>query len=249
MLERELAELRVEWPETPDVAGAIAGRLAAPPPRRAWLARPAWQLAVAAAALLIAIAMAVPPTRAAVLELLGLKGVRIEHREPSPSRFGSGLVLGDPVTLEQARRRAGFPLRVPAAVGRPDSVYLDDHPAFGTRVDLVYRARPGLPRASTTGAGLLVTELRATVSPVIQKTIGSATRFEQLEVGGDPAYFFSGREHGFAYVPSPSPDQMQFEDQRLAGNTLLVERSDGVLLRIEGRISRDEAVRIALSVR
>ena len=40
-----------------------------------------------------------------------------------------------------------------------------------------------------------------------------------------------------------------FEDQRLAGNTLLVERADGLLLRIEGRISRDQAVRIAESMR
>jgi hypothetical protein len=248
MLDRELAELRIEWPETPDIAGAVAARLAAPAPRRPWWAmRPAWQLAVAAVALLLAVVMAVPPTRAAVLELLGLKSVRIEHREPQPSAFGSGLVLGDPVTLEQARRRADFPLRVPAELGRPDSVYLDSNPASGTRVDMLYRARPGLPRASTVGAGLLVTEFHATASPVIEKTIGSATRFERLEVGGAQAYFFSGQRHGFAYAPSQG--QITFEDQRLAGNTLLVERQDGVLLRIEGRIGRDKAVAIAESVR
>ena len=248
MLEHELRELEIEWPATPDVAGAIGSRLAAPePPRRWFLARPAWQVAVAAVALVLAVVMAVPPTRAAVLDLLGLRSVRIERREPQPSTFGSGLALGKPVTLELARRRAGFPLRVPADVGRPDAVYIDEHPVSGTRVDLVYRARPGLREASTTGAGLLVTEFRATASPVIQKTIGSATRFEQLEVGGDPAYFFSGREHGFAYVPSQG--QISFESQRLAGNTLLVERRDGVLLRIEGRLTRDRAVAIALSVR
>ena len=42
---------------------------------------------------------------------------------------------------------------------------------------------------------------------------------------------------------------MNFEPQRLAGPTLLVERSDGTLLRIEGKISRDRAVEIAESVR
>jgi hypothetical protein len=40
-----------------------------------------------------------------------------------------------------------------------------------------------------------------------------------------------------------------YEDQRLAGNTLLVERADGLLLRIEGKLDRAEAVRIAESVR
>jgi hypothetical protein len=83
---------------------------------------------------------------------------------------------------------------------------------------------------------------------VIEKTIGNASKFERLRVGGDPAYFISGAQHGFAYVSTESGDPV-FEDQRLAGNTLLVERGDGLLLRIEGRISRDQAVRIAESMR
>ncbi len=250
MLERELEELRVEWPETPDLAAAVTVRLATAPAPRAprrlrWLDRPAWQLGVAVTAALIAVVMAVPPARSAVLEFLGLKSVKIERREPRPSRFGSGLALGEPVTLERARR--SFPVVVPEAVGEPDAVYLAEHPAFGTRVDLLYRARPGLPRASSIGAGLLVTELRATAEPVIEKTIGSTSKLERLTVGGDPAYFISGAEHGFAYVPSPGGNPV-FEDQRLAGTTLLVERSDGLLLRIEGRLSRDQAVRIAESM-
>jgi hypothetical protein len=251
-LELELRELRVEWPETPDLATAVSARLAsAPAPRPArrlsWLDRPAWQLAVAATALVIAVVMAVPPARSAVLDWLGFGSVRIERTEPRPP-FAGGLVLGEPVTLAQARRRAGFPVLVPAAVGEPDAVYLDSDPAVGTRVDLVYRARPGLPSASTTGAGLLVTEFRAIATPVIEKSAGGGARVERLEVGGDPAFFISGAEHGFAYV-DPRTGNTNFENQRLAGNTLLVERSDGVLLRLEGELSRAEAVRIADSVR
>lgn len=230
MLERELAELSIEWPETPDIAAAVAPRLAAAPRRRWFAARPAWQIAVAAVALVIAVLMAVPPTRAAVLDLLGLRSVRIEHREPRPSTFGQRLAVGDPVTLAQARKK--FPVRLPEALGAPTAVYLADDP---TRVDLVYRGGP------------LVTELRATVTPVIQKAIGAATKFERLKVDGDPAYFISGGPHGFAYIPAGTQEPM-FEDQRLAGNTLLVERSDGMLLRIEGKLDRDEAVRIAESV-
>ena len=41
---------------------------------------------------------------------------------------------------------------------------------------------------------------------------------------------------------------MRFEDQRLAGNTLLVERADGLLIRVEGDLTRDRAVAIARSV-
>jgi hypothetical protein len=243
-LELELRELRLEWPETPDIAGAVAGRLAAPPaaPRRWWLGRPGWQLAVAATALIIAVVMAVPPARSAVLDLLGFGSVRIVREEPRPSRFAEGLALGEAVTLERARRR--FPVVVPAAVGRPDAVYLSERPV---RVDLVYRARPGLPSSSNTGAGLLVTEFHAVAEPMIQKTVGSGARVERLTVGGDPAFFISGAEHGFAYLPRDGTGS--FEPGRLAGNTLLVERSDGVLLRIEGDVDRDEAVRIAESAR
>lgn len=235
MLERELAELQVAWPETPDIAAAVGPRLAAPAPRRRWLlARPAWQIAVVAAALVIAVVMAVPPTRAAVLDWLGLRSVKIEHREPRPSTFGSSLQLGTPVTLADAERR--FPVRVPAALGRPDAVYLSENP---TRVDLVYR--------DGTRVGVLVTELRATATPVIEKAIGTASRFERFRLDGDPAYFISGGRHGFAYIPAGSGEP-HFEDARLAGNTLLVERSDGLLLRVEGRLDRDAAVRIARSV-
>jgi hypothetical protein len=244
-LELELRELRIDWPETPDIAGALEGRLATPPARRrrAWFDRPVWQLAVAATALIIAVVMAVPPARSAVLDLLGFSSVRIVREEPRPSRFASGLALGEPVTLEQARRR--FPVLVPEAVGDPDAVYLTEDPSV--RVDLVYRARPGLPASSNTGAGLLVTEFHSVAEPLIEKTVGMGSSVERLTVGGDPAFFISGADHGFAHIQRGSTGA--FEPQRLAGNTLLVDRSDGVLLRVEGELSRDEAVRIAESAR
>ena len=147
------------------------------------------------------------------------------------------VTLGEAVTLETARRRADFPVLVPEAVGRPDGVYVDDAPR---RVDLVYRPRDGLPR-------LLISEFRALATPMIEKTIGEATRIERLTVGDDPAFFITGADHGFAYL-LPS-GQANFETQRLAGPTLLVERSDGVLLRVEGELTREQAVRIAESVR
>jgi hypothetical protein len=235
MLERELAELQIAWPETPDIAAAVRPRLAAPAPRRRWLlVRPAWQIAIVAVALVIAVVMAVPPTRAAVLDWLGLRTVKIEHREPQPSTFGSALQLGTPVTLTEAQRQ--FPVGLPAALGRPGGVYVSENP---TRVDLVYRRGNRV--------GVLVTELRATATPVIEKAVGSATRFERFRVDGDPAYFIAGARHGFAYIPAGT-NEPAFEQARLAGNTLLVERADGLLLRVEGRLNRDAAVRIARSV-
>jgi hypothetical protein len=240
-LDRELRELRVVWPDTPDLAAAVASRLEGAPAARRfeW---PGWRIAIAIAAALIAVVMAVPPARSAILEWLGFASAPIERAEPEPSRFGGGLQLGRAVTLAEARELADFPLVVPADLGPPDAVYFSSTPV--PRVDFVYRPRPGLPRASATGAGLLVTQFRAIASPVIEKTAGEQTTIERLTVGGDPAFFLSGAEHGFAYV---SRARTEFEEGRLAGNTLLVERRDGVLLRLEGELSREEAARIAAS--
>jgi hypothetical protein len=234
-LELELRSLDVEWPQTPDLASAVQERLAAPPPRRSWFARPAWQLAVAATALIIAVTMAIPPARAAVLDWLGFGSVRITREEP-PSNLGHELVLGDPVTLERARE--AFPVLVPSELGDPDAVYLYDHALFGPRIDLVYGSRD---------PELLVTEFRAVTEPVIEKTLGTGAKVERLTVDGDPAFFISGAPHGFAYL-NPDTGDANFEEQRLAGNTLLVERSDGVLVRLEADFTRDRAVEIAESL-
>jgi hypothetical protein len=246
-LELELRELRIEWPETPDITSSVQGRLVAPPRRRSWLAaRPAWQLAIASVAVVIAVVMAIPPARAAVLDWLGFSSVRITREEPRAPFAPQRLALGDRVSLEQARE--SFPVLVPEAVGEPDAVYVEEHPAMGPRVDLVYGGRGDLPTFSHTGVGLLITEFRAVASPYIEKSAGMGAMVERLTVDGDPAFFISGAPHGFAYTV-PDTDNTNFEEQRLAGNTLLVDRSDGILLRIEGDISRDRAVEIAESMR
>jgi hypothetical protein len=93
--------------------------------------------------------------------------------------------------------------------------------------------------------GLLVSELIATATPVIGKAAGSGTRVEQVRVGGARGYWLSGRPHGFAYVDRDGA--ATFADQRLAGPTLLLERG-GLLLRIEGRVTKARALAIARSI-
>ena len=112
---------------------------------------------------------------------------------------------------------------VPEAVAEPDAVYLSDHPLMGPGSTSVYRARPGLPAPTTRAPGLLVSEFRAVATPLIEKSAGTGAKIERLTVGGDPAFFISGPPHGFAYL-DPESQNANFEEQRLAGNTLLVER-------------------------
>ena len=125
----------------------------------------AGSLAGGAAAVLVAS----PGTREAVARRLGLRGVeiRIGGERPAPTvttRPGGrlDLGLGERVTLAEARRRVTFPVLLPAAAGfqAPDAVFVDRDRPPGGRVDLVYRARPGLPPSQFTDAGLLVTQFR-----------------------------------------------------------------------------------------
>jgi hypothetical protein len=88
--------------------------------------------------------------------------------------------------------------------------------------------------------------MRSTVTPFIQKLAGPGTRVRRLRIDGDRAFWLSGAEHGFAY--STGTGSAAFEDQRLAGRTLLVERGDGLLLRVEGEIPLARAVRIVRTI-
>ena len=243
-LEQALRELRVEWPATPDLAAAVLPRLETQGARRP---RRPWRLRVAAVALLLlGGTMAVEPARSAILEALGLKSVSIERREPVATpeprgaALGEGLGLGSPVTLERARAEAGFDVGIPD-LGEPDAVFLDGM----QRVSFMYGAGPGLPRAAETGAGLLVTQQLATVGQLIQKTIGPETKIQDVTVAGDRGYWITGAPHGVAFMPAGGDPV--FDEQRLAGPTLLVEHGD-VLIRVEGRVSRERAIAVAESV-
>jgi hypothetical protein len=222
-LERALRSLDVDWPETPDLAASVRGRIGAR--RTPWRRRVA--IAVAALALLFGGTMAVSPAaRTDVARWLGLQSVEIKRERPRP---GAALGLGTPVSL--ARLRAdGVPLRVPRALGEPRP-YETVLPDGGRAASLVY---PG---------PVLVQTFRASAKPFIQKTVAGADSVDAVRVSGRPGYFITGA-HGFAYQRGHG---FGYEPQRIAGNTLLVE-GDGVLLRIEGALTRERALAIARSV-
>jgi hypothetical protein len=138
-----------------------------------------------------------------------------------------------------------FALLVPTAAGfqRPDSVYLSgDVP--GGRVDFVYRPRRGLPASPFTNAGLLITQFRA--DPMVEKFAKTGTRIERVTVAGGTGYWFADGAHAFAYLDRRGT--VRQETSRLAGSTL-VWAHGGLTLRLEGQVSKAEALRIATSVR
>jgi hypothetical protein len=253
-IERELAALAVEWPPTPDIAGAVEARLeASPEPRRRRAprllpSRPlAWGLAALVAILAGGLAVS-PDARSAILDLLGLNGEKVERREPPPhpparpGTLGSGLRLGRATTLAAARSRAGFALVEPRSLGTPAAVWIDQPAGEDARVSFVYGRRPGIPPSPHTNAAVLLTQFPASVSAFIEKAIGNGARLTRLTLPGARVFLITGEPHGFAWQGADGA--VRFEDRRLAGTTLLVERG-GMLLRAEGELGRARALALA----
>ena len=244
-LERELVLLRdeVAWPPTPDLAGAVAARLASEPPRRARprpalpLLRPATValVALAVVAVLAATLAASPGVRARIADWLGIGAVRIERVERLPDVGpAADLGLGRRTTLAGARRAARVPVPTVAVLGAPDAVYVDTA-TIDRAVSVVYLARPGLP-AATKGIGALLTVIPGGDVGIVKKLLGTGTTVAPIDVNGAPGVFVSGERH---VIEPPN---------RLAGNTLLWV-SDGATYRLETALGRAGALRLARSVR
>jgi hypothetical protein len=242
-------------PAREPVLARLRGRVLRPGHRRpvAPVFRPAWERAAAALVAVVVLFSGVlvfsPGARRAVAGWLGLGGVRIVVTPTQPTAprltLGEGLDLGDRVTVDRARALVSYRVLVPSVLGSPDQVY--ESPELpGGGVSLVYRAGPGLPRASTTGVGLLVTEFRADLNDIaIQKSLGPTTRLESVNVNGQTGFWIEGELHGIVYT---KPDGEPFLDTaRLAQNVLLWQQGE-VTLRIECSLTRDQALRIAQSM-
>ncbi len=238
----------IEWPPTPRLSATIAPK--SRPARRAW-AQPRWALAAVAVLAILATLLAYTPTRTAIADWVNLHtNLRHTTALPSPSplpsgTLGSNLGLGTRTTLEAAQSAVGWQVLVPAQLGPPDAVYLLMPPAGPSQgeVTLVYGPRPGIATASETGVGVLVTEARGSVNEqFFEKTAGPDTTVESVSVDGHDGWWISGKPHMFVFVDSNNDPR--FETLRLATNTLVID-DGGTVVRIEGHMTKEQALQIA----
>jgi hypothetical protein len=238
-LGRELDELasRIVFPPTPDLAPAVLARIRERRrPRRLALAFASAMLAVLAAA---AVLVTSPGARSTVLDWLQIGGVEFRRADRLPKvPVRAEPVFGERVTLEEARRRVEFPVLVPERLGEPDRVHHRPYPSGGA-ITLVW-GDPGEPRlALTEWAGRVV-------EPVLLKVIPPGTRADVVTVGGGTGVWLAGAPH-VIFVHPPGGGE-HAEELYLAGNVLVWEVGERSF-RIEAAIGRDEALRIARSLR
>jgi hypothetical protein len=248
-LERALVDLgaHLSYPAVPDLARAVGAHLAQHPhPRRMPFLRRAVLYPLLAGLLILGSILTLSPgARSAVASWFHIPGVLI-GTGPTPQPIGRDLRLGRQVSLAEAEKQVAFPVLIPSlpGLGRPDEIYLGAAPA-GHRVSLLYRVRAGLPRASTTGAGLLITEFSSKTF-FLGKMLQPGTTIRQVFVDRQPGAWIAGAPHVLYYV---NPRGVLVPDTtRLAGNALLWQRG-GLTLRLEGRMSEQQALAIARSMK
>lgn len=253
-LEDELTALAgaIVWPPTPRLRVLpMYGDVSREAGRRGF---PRWALAAAAVLLILAALLAYTPSREAIAGWLNLhlNLQRVQH-PPNPSalppgQLGENLDLGTAVTLDQARAQVAWKVTVPASLGQPDAVYLKQPPSGPSKgeVTLVYAQRSDIPVSGQTGVAVLVTEARGTVNEFFfQKTLGPDSTVEQVNVGGHAGYWIAGHPHDFAFTDADG--KFYWEKVRLATNTLIFDHN-GTIVRIEGDMTRAQALAIASSM-
>jgi hypothetical protein len=269
-LERQLSELssQLEWPATPNLAPAVRSRIAAglparevvSPEGRRWGRTLGIQFgrrwAIAAAALIIALAAlaAYQPSREAIANWVNVHVLFQRVNElPTPSPqppgpLGERLGLGARTTLADAQHQVTWKITVPASLGQPDEVYLQlppDGPAKG-EVTLVYSARPGISVSGNTGVAVLITEARGAVDKnFFGKMLGPDTTLEAVAIAGNEGYWIAGSPHVFFFMDAAG--NFRNETMRLATNTLIFDLG-GTVVRIEGNLTKAQALQIAASL-
>ncbi len=213
----------VELPPERDLAPAVRARIGARRPRPGRLV-----LALALVVLAIAVGFAVPPARSAILRWLGLGNARIEFVDKLPNAPVRGtLDLGSRVSLAQARDRVPYHVLTSRLLREPKEVHLR-----GDQVAFVY------------GRKLVVQQSRGVF---FVKQVGPGTHVDHLRLNGAQAVWITGTPHFFGYTSTNRGDARPMSFY-LAGNALIWQRGE-LTLRLEGKLTRAEAVRIARSFR
>jgi hypothetical protein len=238
-LERTLQLIgrELDVPDAPDVVDRVLARLEptrARGPRRRRLVLVLAAVAIAA----LTATLAVPDARSALFRVLHIGGERIEFVDELPvvttDPVELEIVLGDRVSLMEARRRAGFQLR--ELQEPPDRVYLG---ARGT-VWFLYGEPDSVRLLVAQTPGLGVDEL------FLKKLVGGDTGAERVSVDDSQAFFLSGEPHLVMLLDERG--EVVSESTRLARNVLLWAK-DGVAFRLEGDFSKEHAVDLAESLR
>lgn len=154
---------------------------------------------------------------------------------PSP---GAGLGLGERISSSEARARTRLLLPEAPELMGATAVFHARGPSEADGITVVYRAGRGLPPLGDTPVGLILAEVPGDLRSAYPLAEGaSAPPIEEVDVDGNRGYWLPD---GRLVRPQPGDE--------LPGGALLWEQ-EGTALLMRADVSKEEAVRIAGTVR
>jgi hypothetical protein len=236
----------VAVPAAPDLTGAVRQRLETRHRRRRHLPalgtatsrrRLGWRAALVGLVTIAVLLIATPQGRAAITGVLRFAGIELRQgRGPAPAPGRRASLPGEQrMTLAEARRRASFPLLVPAVLGSPDQVVVS---GGGRVVSLIY--------TRTVHGQLRLDEFAGHLDPLLFEKFIQFSHVTRIQVNGSHGLWLTG-PHDLIYVSSDGIP-VSASARMTTGNTLIWGTSR-VVLRLEGRLSRAAALAIARSAR
>jgi hypothetical protein len=196
-----------------------------------------WQAVLIAAAVIVALMIGTPAGRAVISHVFQFVGIEI-RQQPGPVRSppASAPLPGQRGTsLAQARRQAAFPILVPKALGRPDDVLVS---GGGRVVSLIYRRTPyGTVRLD---------EFSGHTDQFVFAKFGHVGKLRHVTVQGAEGLWIRG-PHELIYITPKG--RLAFASARLTTGNTLIWGTYRVAVRLEGNLSKAEAVAIAASAR
>lgn len=230
-LERRLITLgrELDYPPTPAFEHEYGGGTARTERLRLRPLALAFAVVLAVAGAVLALS---PGARSAFLEIFRIRGATVERVETLPAVPAQRLDFGERVGREEAERRAGF--RLLDLGSEPDAIFVRPDGL----ASVVY-GDPARPR-------LVLSQARGAIyEGFLKKTGGRGTTVVPVTVNGEPGLFVDGADHVVMFLDEHGA--ISGEPTYLAGTVLLWNRGP-LLLRLQGELTRDEAVQLARSV-
>jgi hypothetical protein len=221
----------LDVPPEPDLTQGVLARLE---DRRPFPWRRAAVLTLALVAIAVGAAFAVPQARSAILRFFHIGGetiIRVDTLPPAVER-SQAAGLGSPVSRARAERTLGFRFLLPPVHGHPPGrVYL-----LGDSIGTVVLRSHGHP--------VLLSEFSSPGEMGLKKLTIDQTDVEWVRVAGRQAIWIRGT-HTLTYFDR----QLGFREQtiRIRGNVLVWTRG-GLTLRLEGPLTRSQAIALAQTV-
>lgn len=242
----------VDWPESPDVAGAVsatirafeaspslgAPRLSLPSRRRTLLVIAAALLALAGAALAARLAIE-----------LGAVAVEVLPGRPTalPTHVATSDDLGLEVSPAEASRIAGFRAALPSVLGPPDRTWVDEAQVglesgeVARRIVNAWPPSAALPVLAGTEAGAVLMQFEGEWEVASKQLSAETNRYGEAIVEGRPAFWTTGR-HELVLVSRDEPIRL------LVTGNVLIWQDAGFTFRLETSLGRRDAIRIAESI-